>query len=279
MSLPEPDFEALATRLLARAGRVLVAGPMGAGKSTLTTVLVEALDEPCHVISADPGQPLFGPPGAVSLGRWTTDGWEVVRVEGLATLDALRYRMPLADAVRRLASGDGAMLVDAPGVHRGLAAAELLVGLVRAAGLRTVVWVAPETDPGAVLPDLRACGARVERVAASPDAVRHPPTERVRIRSAAWEQAMRKAEEVVLPLDGRALAGAPPPADRPETWIGRQAVLLDASGNTVAMGEVVARQPVEMRLRVPPFPMDAVAAVAVRDAQRDGSGLLRTAPR
>ncbi|MBW2255677.1 MAG: hypothetical protein JRI25_13895 [Deltaproteobacteria bacterium] len=279
MKLPDPNVGALAQRLFRDGRRVLVAGPMGAGKSTLATALAASLDGPCHVISADPGQPLFGPPGAVSLGHWTADGWEVSRVEGLATLDALRYRMPLADAVRRLAPDDGAVLVDGPGVHRGLAAAELLVGLVRAAGVHTVVWVAPETDPGAVLPDLRACGAKVERVAASPNAVRHPPTERVRIRSAAWDQAMGKAEEVRLPLDGRALTGAPPPADRPETWIGRQAVLLDDGGDTVGMGEVVAREPEALRLRVPPFPEDAVAAVAVRDAQRDGSGLLRTAPR
>jgi ribonuclease BN (tRNA processing enzyme) len=279
MELPDAATEVLAERLFRNGGRVLVAGPMGAGKSTLAIALVAALDGSCRVISADPGQPLFGPPGAVSLGLWTGDRWEVERTEGLGTLDALRYRMPLADAVRRLAPGSGALLVDGPGVHRGLAAAELLVGLVRVAGLQAAVWVAPETDPGAVLPDLRACGARVERLRASPEAIRRSPTERVQLRSASWDRAMQGAEEVRLPLDGLALTGAPPPPDHLEAWVGRQAVLLDECGDTVTLGEVVAREPAALLVRAPPFPMDAVAAVAVRDAQRDGSGLLRTAPR
>ncbi|UCE76872.1 MAG: hypothetical protein JSU62_01215, partial [Gammaproteobacteria bacterium] len=139
----------LQPRLLARwlfqhGPRVLLLGAPGVGKSTLAGELAAELllsGQSCACISADPGSPLFGVPGTVSLGTWTRDGWEAFSCEALCTLDAGRFRLPLVDAVRRLATRApaGPLLIDAPGVVRGVAGAELLLALVPALAADTVL--------------------------------------------------------------------------------------------------------------------------------------------
>ena len=131
-----------ATALLAvlgesRARRVLLFGAPGTGKSTLAAHLARALGSAglrVGGIGADPGSPPFGPPGAVSHGEWQGECWTLTALEPVCTLDAGRFRLPLTAAVRRLARGTtGWLLVDAPGVARGMASAELVAGLVEAA--------------------------------------------------------------------------------------------------------------------------------------------------
>ncbi|HHO68641.1 MAG TPA: hypothetical protein ENK12_06390, partial [Gammaproteobacteria bacterium] len=113
---------------LASDRRVLLLGPPGSGKSTLAGALgaaLQAAGRGCLCLGADPGTPGFGPPGAVCLGRWHDGGWQVVALEALCSLDAGRFRLPLVDAVRRLLppSVNGTLLIDAPGVVRGVAGA------------------------------------------------------------------------------------------------------------------------------------------------------------
>ena len=71
----------LARRLFERGPRVLLLGAPGVGKSTLAGKLGAELlrcGECCTCISADPGSPLFGVPGSVSLGVWERGGWAVL---------------------------------------------------------------------------------------------------------------------------------------------------------------------------------------------------------
>ncbi|MGD2113053.1 MAG: Clp1/GlmU family protein, partial [Gammaproteobacteria bacterium] len=153
--------DALIEAVLATDRRVLLVGPPGAGKSTLVNALAAALARAgrrCHCLSADPGTPLFGVPGAVCLGRYADAGWTLAGLEALCTLDAGRFRLPLVAALRRLATraGPGVVLIDGPGVVRGVAGAELLPAVIEAAGADTVLVLARSGRPLPLAQELRA---------------------------------------------------------------------------------------------------------------------------
>ncbi len=249
-------------------GRLLFVGAPGTGKSTLVTALADRV-EGARVLHADPGQPAFGPPGAVALAARRGGGWDVRAVEGLGTLDALRFRLPLVEAVARLAAFEGPLLVDAPGVIRGGPSEELLSALARVTGARAVVVLSAKGEVPAAL-------AHLEVIHRAPDALARPGSDaaRVRRRTAAWDAALAGA--VPLELAGVRVLGAPPREEA--AWRGRQAVLLGADGATLALGEIEARDGERLRLRCPPVGAP-VTAVVVRDAQRDARGALRSAPR
>ncbi len=272
----------LVSRLLDAGGRALVAGAPGTGKSTLVTALADAvvdLGHCCQVISADPGQPLFGPPGAVSLADRARGTWVMQTVEGVGSLDVARFRLPVLLAVERLQQRCDAavLLVDAPGVFRGMAAAELLPGLVRVCHAATVIALDRHGEAEALRPELEAAGAEVILLPPDPAATNPSPRLRVRRRSEVWQRWLEDAAEVRL--GDVTVLGAPPPRSRPSAWVGRQAVVLDCDGATLAVAEVRAVDERSVTLLAPPFATRHAAALVVRDAWRDGSGRLVTAPR
>ncbi|HBH35927.1 MAG TPA: hypothetical protein DDW45_06045, partial [Gammaproteobacteria bacterium] len=162
----EQSPRAIIDRMGASNRRILLFGEPGSGKSTLANRLAAELwrtGRVCTCIGADPGTPLFGIPGAVCMGEWRTGAWKSMAVEGLCSLDAARFRLPLTEAVRRFASraSRGTLLIDSPGVVRGVAGAELLLSLVRAAGADAILCVTHHVDTLPLGEELMATGLEI----------------------------------------------------------------------------------------------------------------------
>jgi ribonuclease BN (tRNA processing enzyme) len=270
----------IADKLGSRNRRVLLFGESGIGKSTLAAELTQTLTaagQRCWCIGADPGSPAFGIPGAVCLGEWQDASWVLGDIEALCTLDAGRFRLPLVSAVRCLAKRefDGVLLVDAPGVVRGAAGAELLSGLIQAtAADAALVFVRPGQSPP-LENELAALAVEMFIVQASPAARRASKRQRARQRTRLWDSYLERAEQRILPFSQLKLIGMPPPLDVAAAWSKRQVALRDGS-RTLAVGEVVSCGHDHLRVRLAPGAISA-HMLLVRDAQRSHDGLLNTA--
>jgi ribonuclease BN (tRNA processing enzyme) len=250
---------------------------MGTGKSTLAAGIAQARAGRVLGLSADPGSPAFGLPGAVSLGEWHQQGWRCIDMVPLCTLDAARFRLPLLQAVAQLAhrASEHMLIVDAPGVVRGVAAAEILHGLAELAGIDAVIVLNAEVLDH-LSSDLDTLGCPVFRVPADPAARRPAPGDRKTRRTQRWNAHLADAPAHELPLEALKVVGTPPPFAVPVAWHGRQVALLRRS-ETVAMGEILTLGPDTITIRIPVEPASA-DTLMVRDAQRNAAGALVSAP-
>lgn len=269
----------VAEHLFDRKRRVLVYGEMGTGKSTLVTKLARwlARAETDHlVIGADPGLPAFGIPGAVCAGKWRGDGFHLLAYEALCSLNAGRFRLPLIQGVKRLLASidDPLVLIDSPGVTRGVAGAELLTGLIETAAVDTVLLVVREGKPAPMINELNASGIGICRITASAKARPPNSNRRMRERTALWDTHLAGMPETLIPLYRYHLLGTPPPITAEEQWRGRQIALLE-KGRTVAMGEVLSAPQKHLLVRLPETP-SAANQLLVRDAGRKAGGGLGT---
>jgi ribonuclease Z len=270
----------LAGRLLAGGQRILLCGETGIGKSTLTAELARIIashGQACFCITADPGSPGFGLPGTVSLGQWQASGWRVLAFEALCTLDAGRFRLPLITAVNRLISQapPGLLLIDAPGVIRGIAGSELLTGMVELLDIDTVLMLGRQSKQVPLLNELLALPVRVMAVHAHPEARRPGKKARTRNRTGTWRAYLDTAHEKTLNLSDTRLIGAPPPVDVPDAWPGRQCAFIDAD-RTVAIGEIVAQHGGKLSVRLPAA-STTTDVLLLRDARTEKNGLLGSA--
>ncbi len=264
--------------LLSRDRRILLFGQPGIGKTTLTASLAAELADlgrSVWCLSADPGSPVFGAPGAVCLGHWQKAGWSLKGLQALCSLDAARFRLPLISAVRRLADdvSAGTLLLDAPGVIRGVAGAELLTSLVEAADIDLVLVLQRPAQPPLLVHELHSLGIEVAYIKASEKASRPGKMQRARQRTVLWDHYLDGAEEHILPLQQLNMLGTPP-RNAPEAWLGKQVAFLERE-HTVVMGEVVKAENATLTVRLP-VPHWPTGTLLIRDACRDGAGLLTT---
>jgi ribonuclease Z len=260
--------------------RILLAGAMGAGKSTLAAALGSAFNRAsraCACIGCDPGSPAFGVPGAVCLASWRDGAWALVDFEPLCSLDAARFRLPLVQCVARLLARATCerVLVDGPGVVRGVAGAELLAGLVAAARIDVVVALERAGRVGGLDAELAALSVPVHRIPAAAAARAPSKRDRARRRTALWDAHLGGADEYRIDLRSLACVGTPPPRDAANAWAGRQVALFSDQGR-VAFGEAASVEGNTLRARLRGAPAGA-SALLVRDAQRGVHGLLQTA--
>jgi ribonuclease Z len=259
--------------------RLLLVGESGAGKSTLAAKMADVLAErgrPCLCLSADPGSPAFGAPGAVNLAVRRAAGWQVVDLEAVCSLDAARFRLPLLMAVRRLLRRvpDGVLLIDAPGLVRGVAGAELIEGLLDETAAERVLVLARRDRPLPLVPTLRATAGRVQWLASPAQALDAGRSIRAQWRTTLWDAYLGAAATQSMALRRLPLKGVPPPQSDPAAWRGRQIGLLRGS-RTIMLGEVLTLTDGSLELRLP-HPVPRPDALVVRDAVR-AEGLLVTA--
>ena len=260
--------------------RLLLFGPPGVGKSTLVAQLAQSLFETgrtCWCVSADPGSPSFGVPGAVSLGIRRDGLWEVKGMEGLCTLDAGRFRVPLIVAVQRLSQipERGVLFVDGLGVVRGVAGRELLAALAEITKVDGVLLLTAADRSPHLLDELRALNIEVSIMQAATEAQRPGKKARARTRTAQWDAYLADAQEQVFDLENVNLIGTPPPKEEPSAWVGRQIALL-ANNKTVSMGEVQRLEDHVLAVRLP-VNVTNFDTMIVRDARRTAEGVVETA--
>ncbi|MGR9116519.1 MAG: Clp1/GlmU family protein [Gammaproteobacteria bacterium] len=271
----------LAGRLItADAGRILLYGESGIGKSTLTEALARELaasGRTVFAISADPGSPDFGLPGAVSLAQWQENGWQVLQYEALCSLDAARFRLPLIEAVNKLIikTGQGVLLIDSPGVVRGIGASELLTSMVGLLNIEIVLMLGKSSKTLPLRNPLLSLSVPVLTVDAHSEARRPGKKARARKRTALWQSHLAAGNQITVNLAEMRLLGVPPPIDIPEAWVGRQCAFIDA-GCTAAFGEVVSLENVKLTIRLPAT-STLSRTLLVRDARTDKNGLLGSA--
>ena len=266
--------------LLAQERRVLLMGPPGIGKSYLVGQLARVLAQagrPCSCLSADPGSPAFGVPGAVSLGIFESSQWRVVAMEALCTLDAGRFRLPLVAAVQRLVAQAPAtmLLVDAPGAVRGVTGSELMQGLLAATAADLILVVVRDGAAVPLYDELRAQSAEVVLVRAASLALAPGKKARARKRTDAWNAYLHSPTQQAIALQQLRIIGTPPPLTVPSAWAGRQVALSDTAGVQV-LGEVQALVGDNLQL-ILPRSLQTPCVLLIRDAQRSLSGSLKTA--
>ncbi|MEJ2588884.1 MAG: Clp1/GlmU family protein [Deltaproteobacteria bacterium] len=265
------------------ARRILIWGEMGSGKSTLAMSLSRRVAH-AQILALDPGTPSFGIPGAVCRGWWGAKGHKWDDAQALCTLDASRFRLPLVLAARRLLSmveqsdDRACIIIDPPGVVRGVGGAELLMALVESLYVDTIVALRREDSPVPLAGELASFPLPVRTVLAASEAKRPARKERELHRTGLWDHFLAGGAEQTLSLDRVHLLGTPPPTTRPEAWSGRQVGLLNRTGDTEGMGEVVLLKGEAVTLRVGPGTTEAPAGLLIRDAGRLASGRLATLP-
>ncbi len=264
----------VAERLAQQKGTTLVLGRAESRKGVWWDELADELltrGVDFELLSADPGRPVCGPPGAVALAHRVDARWVVRAIEALCTLDAARFRLPLILAAARVHRVTMAplVLVDAPGITRGMAGAELVTAFIDQLDVEAVVLL--DVRP----PELPAYSVDVIDAEARPE--QEAKAHRIAARSQQWKEHLEDAVEVALP--SLPMVGAPPPLEAEEAWEGRQVAALDASGKTLALGECRGIDGGSLRIVAPPFPVHGTKALLVRDARRDAGGALRTAKR
>ncbi|MEJ2620714.1 MAG: Clp1/GlmU family protein [Candidatus Thiodiazotropha sp.] len=273
--------KALVKLLLAGERRLLLLGPPGIGKTTLTATLAEQLSmagREVRCLTADPGMPAFGPPGAINLGVWQLGEWKSEGFEALCSLDAARFRLPLIEAVGRLAKrvSKGSLLIDSPGVVRGVAGAELLASIATTAGVDLIAVLLREGQAMPLVQELQSLTADVVVIGASPLARRPGKNSRNRLRTQRWNSYLGQAAVREIDLSAVTRLGTPP-RHAPDAWIGKQVAFLQGE-SSVSMGEVIAMRGETLQLMLP-VEDKPTSLMLVRDAVRDTSGQLVTSKR
>jgi polynucleotide 5'-hydroxyl-kinase GRC3/NOL9 len=242
--------EAIAER---HARRVLILGPVDAGKSTFARFLLENAAERgavAVVLDADVGQKSFGPPACITLsepGVLTLDS--LVFVGATNPLRRFRRTIDATRAVADAASGD-LLIVNTSGL---LAGAGRALKRAKIAAVRPDALVVLGAHP-ALTPIVNDHGAiPVLHVSISPEARRKTEGQRRRARAEAFRQYFDRAAAVSLPSDRLTIDCD---TDAPDLLPERLLVGVTARDGREVMGVVLSHSADQLQVLLPaPFEM------------------------
>lgn len=262
---------------------VLVLGKSGLGRSALTLGLASHLargENAAFILEADPGQPRWGPPACVSLLAAGPDAaLSLEDIACVATLDPARhqgaYLSALLSLLRR-APRDGITCLRAPGVVRGGYALEFTEFLLGALAPTRVVAIMGNTKKDLFSWHLRRrLGPILHTLQPMESGSARSRNQRRKLRTEALDRYLGAATPLALPVEQLGQRGRVPPKS---AWAGRLIGLLDTSGVTVAMGEVVGWEDggTKVTVRTPLRSAAPVDTLLFVNAGRNAAGELVT---
>lgn len=269
--------------------RILIFGDTGTGKSTLATQLATQLLNKgalVRLLDADPGSPAFGIPGCLSLhslDRYesNTPVWQLQDLEPLCSLDAGRFRLPLITALNLLMEREkqrpqSYLLIDTPGVTRGVGATELLPALIQTTQADLVVVLVQADLPAPLSDELSRNGVEVLFLDSDPKAQKPSKSEINQHRTQRWLDYLHPAQKRCFRWEQLQITGLLPTLSNHEAWIGRL-VALKNNQRTLGMGQIAVVNDEEISVTTP-VPMEAeVHQLLIRDAKYSDKRGLHTA--
>ncbi|WP_136810128.1 Clp1/GlmU family protein [Desulfosediminicola flagellatus] len=257
---------------------------MGTGKSTLAIDILQRLSsqrQACRLLELDIGTPPFGVPGAPCIGRIENTQLIWDNMLPLCTLNSVRFRLPLIIAAGKLLltaqslSKEPTLLIDPPGVVRGVGGAELLTSLAEFLKIDAIL-VLCKTPDIPLKAELSALSIPFIPIAAPFAAKRPTKTERAKWRTRLWDNFLRQAK--VEEYDLRLLnhIGTPPPCDVPDEWRGKQIALLDTAGEPVGVGEALELVDNILTANIVISSTAQAKTLLIRDTVRNATGHLAT---
>ncbi len=272
--------------LLAPYRKILLWGKMGIGKSTLAVHLLQYYvksNQRCMLMELDSGTPPFGVPGAISIGTALNGTISPQCMRPLCSLNSARFRLPLIIEAQELAKvakhigNDSKLLIDPPGVVRGVGGAELLLALAASLEIDAIVFLdSAESNP--LVHELASITVDVICIKPSNAAKIPSKSEKDGARTKLWNTFLQRAIEENYDLNTLNLLGTPPPFDIPDAWCGRQIALLGHSGSVVGMGELIVLDGFTASAKIVKLSTDKAHNLLLRDAGRHPSGRLCTMP-
>ncbi|MDI3325947.1 Clp1/GlmU family protein [Pontibacterium granulatum] len=281
--------QTLISQYLQHPRRILIFGDTGTGKSALATQLATQLlnkGASVRLLDADPGSPAFGIPGCLSLYKLdqhesSTPEWLLLDAEPLCSLDAGRFRLPLITGITQLIEREtqrpeAYLLIDTPGVTRGVGAAELLPAMTQATQADLVVVLVQADLPTPLSDELERCRAEVLFLDANPDAQKPVKSDIKQHRTDRWLDYMQHAHERRFRLDRLQLTGMLPSSKDSDGWTGRQVALINGQ-RTLGMGQIAAIDDDEILITTPVPAETKVHRLLIRDAVYNDKRGLHTA--
>ena len=245
--MPLPDEWTAALDAASVAPRTIVLGATDVGKSSFIRAVLERSGK--ALLDLDPGQKMGGPPGSVAL----RDAAGRLGFVFIGTTSASAIGSIVRAGGRLAATAQGGFVANTSGFIRGLGA-RLQALTIENLTPDLIIAIEASQELGPIL--TQAGAAEVRRIGKSPHARRKSPSERRRVRQAAFDAALAGATSLSIPA-ALAVPGPPIPFEDSARPV---CAVTDKQGEDMCLA-ILAGTPGEGLELLAPLPPRGVAAV------------------